>query len=446
MEELQGALSKRGLAVSSHHERGRCLYAAKNFSPGEVIISQEPYVSVPNNSSLASRCEICFTSSALKRCSSCHVVWYCGSMCQKSDWKLHRVECQTMSKLEKKRLKSLTPSVRLMVKLYLRRRLEKKEVIPATVSDNYKLVEALVSRILLALACNAHSICDSDLRPLGTGLYPVVSIINHSCLPNSVLMFDGRKAVVRAVNCIPKGTEVLISYIDTAGSTITRQKALKEQYFFTCSCSRCIMLGQSDDIQENAILEGYRCKDQGCNGFLLRDSDGESFICQQCGLVRNKEDIKKIASKVKLISDKASVFQNSRNFEDAITLYKAVEKLQLELCHSSSLSLMQTRDSLLKIFMELELWEEARAYCRLTIPIYEKVYLGCHPVLGLQYYTCAKLEWWLGDTESSIRSYTKALDILRITHGSDAALVKELLFKLDEARAEASYNLAHAYG
>lgn len=33
--------------------------------------------------------------------------------------------------------------------------------------------------------------------------------------------------------------KVLISYIETAGSTLTRQKALKEQYLFTCTCPRC---------------------------------------------------------------------------------------------------------------------------------------------------------------------------------------------------------------
>lgn len=105
--------------------------------------------------------------------------------------------------------------------------------------------------------------------------------------------------------------KVLISYIDTAGSTMTRQKALTEQYLFTCTCPRCIkavpanilflgfsfycwtysilfyigkpdlllvnlanfvLKGQSDDIQESAILEGYQCKDYQCNGFLLRSS------------------------------------------------------------------------------------------------------------------------------------------------------------------------------
>lgn len=51
---------------------------------GEVIISQDPYVAVPNNNSTdsSSKCEWCFRSGNLKKCSACHVVWYCGSTCQ----------------------------------------------------------------------------------------------------------------------------------------------------------------------------------------------------------------------------------------------------------------------------------------------------------------------------------------------------------------------------
>ncbi|GLT70883.1 hypothetical protein SLA2020_429360 [Shorea laevis] len=149
MEDLQSALNEQGLNVSSLPEKGRCLLATRDFYPGEVIISQEPYVCVPNKSSVDSRCDGCFTSSNLKKCSACHVVWYCGSTCQKLDWKLHRLECQALSTLDKDRRKSVTPSIRLMVKLYLRRKLQSEKVIPSTATDNYNLVEALVSRILL---------------------------------------------------------------------------------------------------------------------------------------------------------------------------------------------------------------------------------------------------------------------------------------------------------
>lgn len=142
-------------------------------------------------------------------------------------------------------------------------------------------------------SCNAHTICDSELRPQGIGLFPFVSIINHryvlhwfffcvcvfftrfvyclnlllrSCSPNAILVFEEQKAVVRAMENITKDSEVVsvilsllltlvahwhiavrsfvfgqvtISYIETAGSTLTRQKSLKEQYLFHCQCARC---------------------------------------------------------------------------------------------------------------------------------------------------------------------------------------------------------------
>ncbi|KAI3464464.1 hypothetical protein Pfo_021127 [Paulownia fortunei] len=508
MDGLQKALNDKSLTISTLPEKGRCLFTTRDFSPGEVIISESPYVAVPNKNkeSPESKCEWCFSSTNLKKCSACHVVWYCSSKCQKSDWKLHCVECQALLKVDKERVKLLTPSIRLMVKLYIRRKLENQKIFPTTATDNYKHVEALVSRILMycllwilcfllnisnsfildkhkidmsdvdekqlvlyaqmanlvnlilhwpdseinikeiaenfsKLACNAHTICDSELNPLGTGLYPVISIINHSCLPNSILAFEGRLAVVRAMQHIPKGTEVLIGYIEIAGSTVTRQKALKDQYFFSCTCSRCIKLGQSADIRESAILEGYRCKDSKCNGYLLRDSDNKGFICQHCGLLRDKEEINNITNEVKFISEKASMSLSSGHKTEASMAYKMIEELQLKLYHPFSVNLVRTRETLLKILMELQDYKEALSYCRLTIPIYERVYPRCHPLTGLQYYTCGKLEWFLGETEAAVKSLTKALDILQIIYGTKTPFMMELLSKLEEARAEASYML-----
>ncbi|KAJ6398892.1 hypothetical protein OIU77_019619 [Salix suchowensis] len=428
MEELQNAVKDGGLAVSNLPEKGRCLLTTKNFYPGEVILRQEPYVCVPNNT--VSRCDGCFASESLKKCSACQAVWYCGSTCQKSEWKLHRLECIALSRLEKEKRKAVTPSIRLMVRLYLSRKLQNEMFIPASVTDSCNFVEALVSHlkdldekqlVLYAqmaslvhlilqwpeinlkeiaekllqgpqlilccyslLACNAHTICDCELRPLGTGLYPIVSIINHSCLPNAVLIFEGKSSVVRAVEHIPEGAEVSIAYIDIAGSTMTRQKTLKEQYFFTCTCPRCIKA--YNDIQESAILEGYRCKDDRCNGFLLRDSEDKGFICQ---------------------TYKELKYKSPGNHEEAISQYKMIEKLQMELCHPFSISLMRTREELLKILMELGDWREALAYCRLTILGYQRVYPELHPLLGLQYYTCGKIEWLLGYTEDAIKSLTR---------------------------------------
>ncbi|KAJ1375792.1 Zinc finger, MYND-type, partial [Sesbania bispinosa] len=144
MEDLHSALKDRNLAVSTVPEKGRSLFATRDFYPGEVIISQEPYICVPNNSS-QKRCDGCFTATNLNKCSRCQAVWYCGTTCQKSEWKLHRLECDALSRLDRDKRKSVTSSIRLMVKLYLRRKLQNDKIIPSTAMDNYNLVEALVA-------------------------------------------------------------------------------------------------------------------------------------------------------------------------------------------------------------------------------------------------------------------------------------------------------------
>ncbi|KAG8062260.1 hypothetical protein GUJ93_ZPchr0003g16474 [Zizania palustris] len=288
----------------------------------------------------------------------------------------------------------------------------------------------------LQFSCNAHTICDPELRPLGTGLYPVLSIINHSCVPNAVLIFEGRTAYVRALQPIGKNEEVSISYIETAATTMKRQEDLKH-YFFTCTCPRCVK-----DSEEDALLEGYRCKDQKCDGFLLSNSENNAYTCQKCSISRDGEELKKMASEVLLLSDKASSFASSGNNSEAGSMYKTVEEVERKLYHPLSATLLHTREMLLKIYMQLLDWQTALMYCRLTIPVYERVYPPFHPMIGLQFYTCGKLEWLLEYTEDALKSLTRAADVLRITHGPKSEFMKELLGRLEEARAEASFRLS----
>ncbi|MQL71477.1 hypothetical protein Taro_003800 [Colocasia esculenta] len=70
------------------------------------------------------------------------------------------------------------------------------------------------------------------------------------------------------------------------------------------------------------------------------------------------------------------------------------------------------------------------------------LYPGIHPLRGLQYYTCGRLEWLLEHTEEAFKLFTKAVDVLRITHGTSTLFMKELLSRMEEARAEASYRVS----
>jgi SET and MYND domain-containing protein len=48
---------------------------------------------------------------------------------QKEEWKLHQLECRVMAALTEDREKMLTPTIRLMVRLVLKRKLQNEKVL-----------------------------------------------------------------------------------------------------------------------------------------------------------------------------------------------------------------------------------------------------------------------------------------------------------------------------
>ena len=87
--------------------------------------------------------------------------------------------------------------------------------------------------------CNSSRLVSPTFDPLGLALDPRSSVINHSCTPNAVVVFDGPKLSVRALEKVGSGKEVLISYIDSSGPFGVRQAELKDQYFFQCKSNKC---------------------------------------------------------------------------------------------------------------------------------------------------------------------------------------------------------------
>jgi hypothetical protein len=56
-----------------------------------------------------------------------------------------------------------------------------------------------IAQLLARFACNNHTLCDEELRVFGVGLYPLGALVNHSCTPNCVQGFSGRRIVFRCV-------------------------------------------------------------------------------------------------------------------------------------------------------------------------------------------------------------------------------------------------------
>ena len=148
---------------------------------------------------------------------------------------------------------------------------------PLTRENDYSLKD--LDQLLTKLKTNGFCIADCESIPLGLGVYPDASFANHSCCPNAIQTFvygvEGAYPTIRLTVCeergISAGDEICISYIDCSALRASRQKRLREAYYFHCCCHYCT------NIEEST---GLRCV--ACKGVLVA-ADGYGCRCITCG-------------------------------------------------------------------------------------------------------------------------------------------------------------------
>lgn len=75
-----------------------------------------------------------------------------------------------------------------------------------------------------------------------TGIFPRVSMLNHSCSPNIRNVFEGKQLTIFASEDIAEGGEIFNCYGPNFKlmSYQERQDSLRLQYNFNCKCTKCI--------------------------------------------------------------------------------------------------------------------------------------------------------------------------------------------------------------
>jgi tetratricopeptide (TPR) repeat protein len=188
----------------------------------------------------------------------------------------------------------------------------------------------------------------------GIGIYPMASIINHSCQPNAIVHFSNSSTVLklRATKDIKKGEPIVISYGPLSiRHDLNERSSILRKWFFDCGCHAC-----SSKINA-PFKRAQKCFSSICN---LPFQFGNEC---QCGYKPCKEQTH---HRQTLMNHFNLLWNNSNPFQ-------ALEILS-SYAHPMSYELAQVYDECAQIKAQSQDYSKALELCKKAVGIIEFLY------------------------------------------------------------------------
>lgn len=434
----------------------RSAHASESLTPGTIISSEAPFATVLLRSVSSRYCASCLIACTdvldgrLKKCSGgCNFTFYCSRACQLQDFEIHKHTCRHYSNivcratqvyanlsgithgLEKDLIMNTFPLEEFILgrKVYLKLCLDANvsvkeiQIIPfpesmqgltaffsasendcmaedalaQTLADSLKLDSQYAYqffKILLAkFRCNNFGIQNILQEVIAHGVFPEGAILNHSCEPNAILIYDGKKQIIRTIKNVEECEELVHSYTDVCKPTSVRQQHLLRTYGFLCNCERCQGLGVWKNVDEELMKT---------NGMTEED---ESKVQELIGKAQTLS--------VENIEDSVEVIQREYAYlSDALTIQRSklgtynLERYKTECLALSTAILMHGNDNVLVHA------QAAVDFLKFTCNPY-------HPLLLLQQMTLAELYEGFGYQIKSKSLFKALVESCRVAYGEE---------------------------
>ncbi|XP_053567018.1 histone-lysine N-methyltransferase SMYD3 [Bombina bombina] len=223
-----------------------------------------------------------------------------------------------------------------------------------------------------------------------------MSLLNHSCDPNCLIVFDGKCLLLQTIKEISKGEELTVSYIDVNRPSHIRQKQLQRQYCFICNCHLCLTKDKDEDM-----LAGDPQASKEAEGSIAR-----------------LEELN---------------FQEK--WQESLDLSRSLIRSYSGRLPDKNIYQLELLDLAMDAAIALELWEEALHFGLRTLEPFSLYYPHSHPVRALQINRVGKIQLFLEMYPEAMKMLKQAFDIMKITHGKDHILMKDLIDLLRECEA-----------
>ncbi|KAL3280630.1 hypothetical protein HHI36_003867 [Cryptolaemus montrouzieri] len=293
------------LGESTHGGIG--VFATRDIESGEEVFKDYPVIigprTTPNNPVF---CMACYRNTKPVPCLENCGLPICSAKCKEK----HKAECELFKKkrgevtnhINEKLFKFSTPLRSLLLdendrKVVAYLKYHEGAIHGFEIDKLQKMgmkfeepEEKYLRRVCCVMDANAFEVIVgnennySNLR----GLYPLGSLLNHSCVPNMMHVFDKNQLMVaRACMKIKKGEELCHSYARAIWGTPTRMYHLVRTKHFICRCPRCC-----DPKEFGSYMSAFVCKN--CNGNVIPKhlfNLKSDWICEDCHVEVKREEV-----------------------------------------------------------------------------------------------------------------------------------------------------------
>jgi len=418
-------------------EKGRGLKTTKDLVAGDIVFAEASFAAVVFDSLSSLVCHSCFRrQNNLHRCGQCRFAHYCDRTCQTACWEEHKLECAAIRKIGKAPNENVRLAARVLWRIQKHTAVvsdsqltsvDDLEAHLAQLSEDGLLgLKADVSSFLDywpgkqhnvdyvksifgIISCNGFTLSDQrGLQAVGVGLFPNLALVNHDCWPNcTVILNHGnqshlnsalhskRRIELRALGNIAEGQELTVGYVDFLNLSADRQKLLKQQYYFDCSCQHCtahtkddLMKGAKETASADQVKEVTEFTKESFDKIEKARSEGDFHeVAKLCGECLEKQD----------------------------PVFADTNLLHLRMLSTAS-----------EVFAYLQNFTEAAQYSGRMVEGYRKLYHPNNAQLGMAIMRAGVTHWHAGLIEEGHGLICKAFAILMVTHGPNHPIVKDL--------------------
>ncbi|XP_063812180.1 SET and MYND domain-containing protein 4 isoform X2 [Pseudophryne corroboree] len=299
-----------------------------------------------------------------------------------------------------------------------------------------QLIGSAILLHMLQLHCNAQAVTviqeeyeeyttslveSNKCVRLATALFPVLSLLNHSCDPNTSVTFQGRCAIVKASRPIRKGEEVEHCYgphklrMDRA----ERRHLLKDQYFFMCQCEAC---KQEQGSKDNASCD---------------------FCCPKCqATLEGEDELRCVTGSCGHSFSRAQAVLRLQNLQHLVRLAREqlqdnhtdVAKRMLLSCLSEGRQFLSQNHMLFGEIFDLLAqaeaskgdWAAATGYLRKSVHLVRQRYGSSSLELGHELFKLAQILFNGQEVADAMDIILRTQHILSLHYGPDHNLLQEL--------------------